>query len=398
MDKLIILSGTIGLGGATVSLSLMLKGFEQCGVSDRLNVLVHSDSLVEQYLRQHGHSLCLQPIQADSTNQFFQRSFEWINQQAKNWPLLLENGTARYVLSSMLLATSFLRLSGRPIYHSFHDTASSDSWLGNLSRKLIFTGLNPVAICNSQFTANQISPRLLSKVKAVLYPPVDTEKFQICSSSPPPEPLVPILKSGAKILLTPSRISQPGQANDKNLRTLVSVIAHLKARGHYYHGIVIGPDYHPEQLWTRQLLEQAKNLGVEDRLRILPPTFSIKEYYNYADIVVTLAPREPFGLTVVEAIACGIPVVGSNTGGICEILNHFASEWTVDPFDPEAAAQTIINIANDPNTLNILAKGRRWVEKECNPAQYARRLLEITGLALIKQLENKPNSQQLANV
>lgn len=398
MDKLIILSGGIGLGGTTVSLSLILKGFEQYGASDRLCVLVHSGSLVEQYLQQAGQTSYLHSIEAEDTNQFFRRAFQWIAQQPKNWPLLLENATARSVMQTMFLMAPALRLSGRPIYHTFRDLADSENGLGNLVRKLIFTCLAPDAICNSQFTAEQVRSQLLPKIKAVLYPPVDTNKFQLCSSNSPPELLKPILQSGAHIILTPSRISSPEKPNDKNLRTLVSVIAQLKTRGHHYHGIVIGPDYDPEQLWTRQLLEQAKNLGVEDRFSVLPPTFSIKDYYDYADVVVTLAPREPFGRTVVEAIACGVPVVGSSTGGISEILGNFAPEWRVDPFDPEVAAQTIISIANDPNTPNILAEGRRWVEQQCNPVQYAKRLLEITGLALMKPLQNEHNNHKLANV
>lgn len=96
--------------------------------------------------------------------------------------------------------------------------------------------------------------------------------------------------------------------------------------------------------------------------------------------MITLAPREPFGRTVVEAIACGVPVVGSQTGGIGEILHHFAPEWTVDPNDPVAAAEAIVHIAADPNTPNILAKGRHWVETHCSTVGYARKIMEITGL------------------
>jgi hypothetical protein len=62
-------------------------------------------------------------------------------------------------------------------------------------------------------------------------------------------------------------------------------------------------------------------------------------------------------------------------------LNHFAPEWTVDPNDPVATAETIVRIAADPNTPNVLAQGKSWVKTQCSILGYARGIMEITGLA-----------------
>jgi glycosyltransferase involved in cell wall biosynthesis len=278
------------------------------------------------------------------------------------------------------MAAPKLRLSGRPIYYIFRDLALSYNPLGNLSRTLAFACLSPRILCNSKFTAEHIRSRLGS-VRGILYPPVDTEQFDDRPpAGPPPKELQPILCSGARVMLTPSRISQPGGVNDKNLRALILVLAQLKATGHHYHGVIIGRDSSPSQMQTRALLEQAKHLGVADRFTVLPPTFAIEDYYKHADVVVTLAPREPFGRTVVEAIACGVPVVGSRTAGIGEILYQFAPSWAVDPDDPVAATEAIIRIAADSDTPNILAQGKRWVETQCSTIGYARRMMEIIGM------------------
>ena len=181
-------------------------------------------------------------------------------------------------------------------------------------------------------------------------------------------------------MLTVSRISEPNQVNDKNLRSLLPVLAQLNSRGYHYHGVIIGQDTSFNRTQTQVLLEQAKSLGVADRFTILPPTFSIQDYYKYADVVVTLAPREPFGRTVVEAISCRVPVVGSRTGGVGEILHNFASEWTVDPTNSVAVAETIVRIAASSNTPNILTQGQRWVESHCSPESYARRVIKLVGL------------------
>jgi glycosyltransferase involved in cell wall biosynthesis len=355
----------------------MIKGFEQCGASEQLCVLVKSNSLMERYLRQAGQASCMHLIQEQ---EFMKHALHWIGKQPKDWPLLLENCVTRQVLPILTLAAPALRLSGRPVYHVFRDQTRSYHPLGNLARKFAFACLSPHAICNSQFTAKYINS-LVSNIQGILYPPVDTKRFNNrFTTDCPPANLQPILSSGARLMLTPSRITEPGKVNDKNLRSLIPVLAQLKATGHHYHGVIIGQDSSPEQSLTRALLQQAERLGVADRFTVLPPTFAIEDYYKYADVVVTLAPREPFGRMVVEAISCGVPVVGSKTGGIGEILQNFAPEWTVDPNEPVAAAEAIIRIAADPNTPNILAKGRQWVETHCSTVGYARKIAEIVGL------------------
>ncbi len=382
MGKIIILpSWCDRLGGMTVSLSMTIAGFAQLQSLDRICVLVESNSLLENYLEHLGQGACLKSIDAANGIQFYQRALSWVAQQPRDCPLLLENCTNRYVLP--ILGRNILRLksSGRQVYHVFRDLAYSYNPGGNLLRKVVFTCLAPGALCNSQFTAQSVAKNLRLKIQGILYPPVDRERFgdRLMKTAPPSE-LQPILASGAKIMLTPSRISEPDHINDKNLRGLILVLAKLKELGYHYHGVIIGQDYSPDKLQTRTLRELAELLAVSERLTILPPSFAIEDYYQYADVVVTLAPREPFGRTVVEAIACGVPVVGSKTGGIGEILGNFAPQWTVDPYTPMAVAQTIIRLANDSNTSSLLTQGQKWVESHCSPIEYAKKMIEIVNL------------------
>jgi glycosyltransferase involved in cell wall biosynthesis len=381
MHKLLLLSGEKdGLGGTLISRSMLALGFKQRDAAEQLQILVQADSFMEQYLRDAGHGDCLQPIEAKDRNQYMERAIHWIKQQPKDWPLLLDNCTDKQVIPAIMKATPALRLSGRPIYHFCHDLCLSHNALGYALRKIAFTCLSPRVLCNSQFTAARVRS-LMSNIQGILYQPVDLEQFhQRPSNQPAPEGLQPILQSEARLMLTPSRINQAGIVNDKNLRALIPVIAQLKAMGHHYHGVVIGPDSSPDQANTRVLLDQAEQAGVADRFTILPPMNNIEDCYKHADIVVTLAPREPFGRTVVEAIACGVPVVGSRTGGIGEILNHFAPHWTVDPNNPVAVAEAILRVASDPDTPSILAHGRAWVEQRCSVMEYARGVMDFMGI------------------
>lgn len=388
MRKLIILPGSCNtFGGTVVTLSLLIQGFEQFGKREALRVLVQSGSLVEKYLQDAGQSSYLESIPARSKAEFLKQALQWVNQQPKEYPLLLDNCIDSRVQIPLLLATPKLHSSGRAIYHFCHDlslsydrnSAISYNYLGYWLKRLTFKYLAPQGISNSQFTAKYVS-RIIPNIRGILYQPVDTKRFHNQAPSTPPLPLQPIIQSGAKIILTASRISRPGILNDKNLHSLIPILAHLKASGHFYHSVVIGQDISPNQTDSQTLRESAQKAGVADRFTILPPTFAIEDYYKHAAVLVTLALREPFGRTVVEAIACGLPVIGSNTGGIGEILSQCAPEWMVDPNDPKAAAEAIIRISHDGKTPEVLAEARTWVERRCSVKEYAQRMIEITEI------------------
>jgi len=380
--KLIILPGsTDTLGGTLVTLSLLIKGFKQLGVQNCLSVLCRADSLMESYLRDLGHGDCLHVFPAENEVEFMRRAFQWVGTQPKHYPLMIDNCVARHLLPVLITSAPSLRLSGRPVYFFLHDLALSHNPVGYLLRKLAFFLLSPVTLCNSYFTASHVQ-KFVGKLAAILYQPVDFERFHTQVFYPVPTNLEPILQTGARVLITLSRINQPGIVNDKNLRSLIPVLTHLKALGHNYHSVILGEDSSPGNYNTQALLDSAEDAGVADRLTVLPPVIDVETYFHYATALVTLAPREPFGRTVVEAIACGVPVVGSNSGGVAEILNHFAPEWTVNPADFKSVAETIVHVVNDPQTPARLAAGQQWVTKECDVLDYVYKMTDITHLPI----------------
>jgi glycosyltransferase involved in cell wall biosynthesis len=382
--KLLIVPGACdALGGTLVTLSLLIKGFTEQGRTNSIKVVASTGSVMERYLKAAGQEAFLEVVPGIDKKDFLKNALAWVAQQPISWPLLLDNCVERSLLSSLILAAPKLRLSGRPIYHFCHDLALSYNAMGYWSRKLAFGLLSPKALCNSNYTKSHIQT-FVPNVAGVLYQPVDLEKFKPrlrSQTQPPPSSLLPMIASGARIMLTPSRINLAGIVNDKNLRGLIPVLAELKQRGAFYHGVVIGEDRSPGQTNSKALVEEAERLDVADRFTILPPTFEIADFYRYANVVVSLAPREPFGRVVVEAIACGIPVLGSCTGGISEILSQVAPNWRVSPNAPSEIAQAILSIAADPQTQTILQTARSWVEEHCSVARYAHDMMKLTGIA-----------------
>jgi glycosyltransferase involved in cell wall biosynthesis len=99
---------------------------------------------------------------------------------------------------------------------------------------------------------------------------------------------------------------------------------------------------HLEELITRH--------GLRDRVRFVG-SVSHKDLvttYQEADILVNPSLSESFGISVVEAMACGIPVVGTRVGGMCESVLSGTTGMLVEADAPGELAQALIAVLDDP--------------------------------------------------
>lgn len=74
----------------------------------------------------------------------------------------------------------------------------------------------------------------------------------------------------------------------------------------------------------------------------------LKYYYSAADLFVTTPWYEPFGITPLESMACGTPVIGSNVGGIKYTVEDGKSGLLVPPNDPDELAIKIYELLHEP--------------------------------------------------
>ena len=77
----------------------------------------------------------------------------------------------------------------------------------------------------------------------------------------------------------------------------------------------------------------------------------LKYYYAAADIFLTTPWYEPFGITPLEAMACGTPVIGANVGGIKYTIEDGETGLLVPPHDPPALAKKIEQLITDEKLL-----------------------------------------------
>ena len=88
---------------------------------------------------------------------------------------------------------------------------------------------------------------------------------------------------------------------------------------------------------------------------------ALKCYYSAADVFVTTPWYEPFGITPVEAMACGTPVIGANVGGIKFTVRDGETGYLVPSNDPAALAERLAHLYTHPQLLRIL--GQRAIQR-----------------------------------
>lgn len=134
-----------------------------------------------------------------------------------------------------------------------------------------------------------------------------------------------------------------------------------------------------------ELRQLAGELGIEDRVlfRDYVPDDQLADYYRIADVFALSSRYEPFGMTAVEAMACGTPTVVTTEGGLWELVTWGLEVLYANPFDPEAFGHTIVDILQFPQVAEQLAK---------YGSQKARARFTWTGVAqqILTVLENMP--------
>jgi phosphoheptose isomerase len=83
---------------------------------------------------------------------------------------------------------------------------------------------------------------------------------------------------------------------------------------------------------------------------------ALKYFYSAADLFITTPWYEPFGITPVEAMACGTPVIGANVGGIKFTVRDGETGYLVPPNDPEALAECIADLYKNPKLMRLFRR------------------------------------------
>ncbi|MGH7504216.1 MAG: glycosyltransferase family 4 protein, partial [Longimicrobiales bacterium] len=163
----------------------------------------------------------------------------------------------------------------------------------------------------------------------------------------------------------------------KNLRRLVQAFATARSCGVPHDLVCVGP-----YGWSsRDLYSEVDRLGLRRAVHFTGyiPIEDLPAIYSLSDLFVFPSIYEGFGLPVIEAMACGTPVITSNTSSLDEIAAGAAD--TVDPLDPEALAAAIVRLASDPERRRTLAESGLSRAQDFSWARTAKDMLALYARA-----------------
>jgi glycosyltransferase involved in cell wall biosynthesis len=181
-------------------------------------------------------------------------------------------------------------------------------------------------------------------------------------------------------------------APEKGVHTVLDAVALLAERGRGEQSFltVVGKG---EEAYEHALRERARRLGVDDHVRFLGVQRSEVMPRTYCQHDVVVFPStwdEPFGRVLVEAMAAGIPVVGTNVGGAAEILRDGETGLVFAPGDAAGLADQIERLIDSPDLRKRLARqGQAWALDRFDVGRMAK---EIEAYLVDISTQGPPNT------
>jgi len=134
-----------------------------------------------------------------------------------------------------------------------------------------------------------------------------------------------------------------------------------------------------------KLLECVEKHGLEDKVKILGniPYDRINQVYNIADVLVVPSitigdSQEPMGMVALEGMAVQIPIIVSNIGGLVELVKDGYNGFRVPEKNPDALAQAILKIKNNPSLAKTLSSnGAEEIKKNYTMKAGAQKFIKV---------------------
>ena len=173
---------------------------------------------------------------------------------------------------------------------------------------------------------------------------VDLSRYKV----PPerPEGSIPVVGSVGRLV------------PDRGIEFLLHAARLIREGGHDIEYVISGEG--PEK---NRLLSLADRLGLRERFTLSAGAADYAGVIPAMDIFVAPSLDEGLGIHIIEAMACGRPVVASSVGGIFNLVRDGKGGFLVPPRDPEAIAKVVISLIKDPHLRVAMGSyGRAQVE------------------------------------
>ncbi|MEH7546168.1 MULTISPECIES: N-acetyl-alpha-D-glucosaminyl L-malate synthase BshA [Bacillaceae] len=144
------------------------------------------------------------------------------------------------------------------------------------------------------------------------------------------------IKDDEKVIIHVSNFRPVKRVNDV-IKTFAKISAVMPAKL-----LLVGDG--PEMTIVCKLVRQ---LSLEEKVIFLGKQENLEELYSISDLMLLLSEKESFGLVALEAMACGVPCIGTNVGGIPEVIEQGVSGYICEVGDLEDISRKAISLLSD---------------------------------------------------
>lgn len=203
-------------------------------------------------------------------------------------------------------------------------TTRGKGYYGTLNHcKHVINNLDEVLVLNNK--DKNIFDKTFNINAKVLYNPISSNKDKIS-------------KLDNKNVVFAGRLTR----DHKGLEYLISIIEQILQRDNEIKFIILGDGTDKE--WLETQIEKISN---NQNVQILGNVNNIFDYYQNASLLIQTSRWEGFGMTILEAMSCGVPVVSFHNDGPDEIINNGIDGYLIEKFNIEEFSEKSLKILND---------------------------------------------------
>jgi glycosyltransferase involved in cell wall biosynthesis len=282
-----------------------------------------------------------------------------------------------------LMGSVAARLGGPPMIVTVRDCLP-DSMAGNAVRRVLSHNAAAI-IANSKYTAASFSRNGIAGAVTSIHNPVDLSRFDPTAYSREEARAVLGLDSRDVVLGVVGQIAL-WKAQDDAIRSA----ALLHREWPNVRLLLVGDvkfrstaARYDNQAYAASLRRLADELALNGTVRFLGEREDVPQILRALDVLLVPSWEEPFGRTIIEAMAMGTLVVATDRGGSAEIINHGVDGVLLPSREPALWAATIRQLLGDRDRSDALSReARRKVSESFGIETHVARVLEVYNRVL----------------
>jgi len=122
------------------------------------------------------------------------------------------------------------------------------------------------------------------------------------------------------------------------------------------HLVCLGSKDAFDPFWWDLLQQRTQQSEWKERIHWIGHVKDVRPWYKVSRMLLLASERESFGRVVVEAMACGLPVIATRVGAIPEIVRHNYDGILVSPHAPEEMAAAVLILLSDETLRNQMGR------------------------------------------